>query len=119
MSREKLPLRRPSITLDVAHTYPGNQEPFVFTISVGFYDEAMTRPGEIFVHTMNRSVQKVSVDIHNSCVAVSFALQYGVPMKDLADAMLRDVTNQSHGFMGSMLDAVMQELLTVAGKKDA
>jgi ribonucleoside-diphosphate reductase alpha chain len=74
--RRKLPDERRSIT----HKFSiGGHEGY---ITVGMYDDGM--PGEIFI-TMAKEGSTISGLMDSFATAISFALQYGVPLKFLVD----------------------------------
>ncbi|MCS6951916.1 MAG: vitamin B12-dependent ribonucleotide reductase [Bryobacteraceae bacterium] len=74
--RRKLPDERPSIT----HKFSiGGHEGY---ITVGLYDNG--QPGEIFI-TMAKEGSTISGLMDGFATAISYALQYGVPLKFLVD----------------------------------
>ncbi len=74
--RRKLPDERRSITRKFSI---GGHEGY---ITVGMYDDGM--PGEIFI-TMAKEGSTISGLMDSFATAISFALQYGVPLKFLVD----------------------------------
>ena len=107
MTRERIPNRRPALTFEFEHVYPG-AGPRVFTATVGFYPGG--RVAEVFVDLVDGADKGVSVDAHDAAVLISFALQHGADLKDMGAAMLRGSDGVAHGFMGSLVDALGREL---------
>lgn len=105
-SRKRLPNRRPGFVVEFSHIYPGDQSR-TFTATIGCYDEACTKPAEVFINLVGGTVKKVNVDVHDAAVALSFALQHGADLGEMANAMLRGNDGRAHGFLGSLSDAVL------------
>jgi hypothetical protein len=72
-------------------------------MTIGFYDEAMKRPGEIFL-TAAKSGTDVEVNARDGAIAVSLALQHGVPLDVLAHSMTRNPDGSPSGPLGVALD---------------
>lgn len=94
-TRQNLPARRASETLEF------EADGLRYIATIGRYDDG--RPGEIFVNAA-RLDTGVDVAISDAAVAVSIALQYGVPVDVLAHAMKRDATGKPRGPLGHVLD---------------
>jgi hypothetical protein len=103
VNRHHLPNRRSATTFEFPHCYPG-AAPRVFTATVGFYDDGA--PAEVFVSLVDGTDRSVSVDVHDTAVLLSFALQYGAHLEDMGKAMLRGEDGVAHGFVGSLIDAL-------------
>lgn len=104
MTRTRLPNRREAITLQVPHPVPGSA--IYYDVSVGFNEG---KPQELFI-----SCNKLTTAMHVSgleiATLVSIALQHGATLKELADAMPRDDTNNPQGAAGAILDTVIETL---------
>lgn len=109
--RRRLPDCRVGITFDFQHQYPGAY-PMTFTATTGHYPAEdptqLGEVGEVFVDLVNGTDRRVNVDVHDATVVLSIALQYGAPLSVIAKACLRGEDGRAHGFMGSLLDAVME-----------
>ncbi|MGB6838542.1 MAG: vitamin B12-dependent ribonucleotide reductase, partial [Dehalococcoidia bacterium] len=86
--RRRLPDERPSIT----HKFRvGEQEGY---ITVGLYEDGT--PGEVFI-TISKEGSTIRGLMDSVAVLTSLALQYGVPVQDLA-RKFRSVRFEPHGF---------------------
>ncbi len=95
MTRERLPDRRKS-------------ENFRFKVgttsyhaTVGYYHDG--RPGELFLNC-EKTGTDLQVYMRDSAIAVSMALQGGVPIETLAKAMCRHEDGSPEGLLGQFLD---------------
>lgn len=97
MTREALPNRRPCDTLEFEH------EGHRFRATVGYFADG--RPAELFLTTgkPGTGVETVSRDC---AVAVSLALQHGVPIEILRHAITRLDDGTAAGPLGKLLDAL-------------
>jgi hypothetical protein len=97
MTREHLPNRRLSETIAFAH------EGHSFTGTVSYYPDG--RPAELFLSTgkPGTGVETVSRDC---AVAVSLALQHGVPLETLRHAITRLDDGTAAGPLGKVLDGL-------------
>ena len=96
--RRKLPDERHSIT----HKFSiGGHEGY---ITVGLYDDGT--PGEIFI-TMAKEGSTISGLMDSFATAISFTLQYGVPLKFLVDKFSH-VRFEPSGWTGNPTDPVRQ-----------
>lgn len=77
-----------------------------YIATVGFYGDG--RIGEIF---LNGGKLDSGADImaRDAAIAVSIALQFGAPIKVLADAMTRKADGSPDGPIGTLLQALVQE----------
>ena|ERR1700739_2969653 len=107
MTRERLLNRRPALTINFEHRYPG-ADPRVFTATVGLYPDG--RPAEVFVSLVDGTDKAIGVDVHDTAVLVSLSLQHGATLAEIGAAMLRGEDGVAHGFMGSLCDAVAREI---------
>jgi len=104
MSRKRIPARRAAETFTFSHCYPG-AGPREFTAAVGYYPDG--RIGEVFVHLVNGAEKLVTVDAHDAAIVLSIAIQNGANLKQISESMLRDEDGTPHGFLGSLLDAII------------
>lgn len=97
MSREHLPNRRPCQTITFEH------EGHRFKATVSYFEDG--RPAELFLTTgkPGTGVETVSRDC---AVAVSLALQHGVPVETLRHAITRLDDGTAAGPLGKVLDSL-------------
>ena len=80
MTRERLPQRRPNLTVDL--DFDGTR----YAVTVGYRVDG--RPGEVFTHGAKvGSMMDALLD--DACVVVSLLLQHGVQPRDHAGSMGR------------------------------
>jgi hypothetical protein len=96
MPRETLPGRRLTETHRIDH------DGQTFHVSVGFYEDG--RPGEIFITSPKASQTYAAVQAADAAVAISIAMQYGVPLAVLRDAFLRESDGSPAGILGAAVD---------------
>ncbi|WP_294534647.1 hypothetical protein [uncultured Rhodoblastus sp.] len=97
MTRETLPNRRPAATFDFACRNIG------YTATLGLF--ADQRPAELFLNSHKHSTAS-DHDARDTAILVSFALQHGATVSDLAKAMTRDSSGSPQGLAGHALDAI-------------
>lgn len=99
MSHESIPNRRPCETISFEH------EGHRFKATVGYFAEG--RPAELFLTTgkPGTGVETVSRDC---TVAVSLALQHGVPIETLRHAITRLDDGTAAGPQGKVLDQIAE-----------
>jgi hypothetical protein len=95
--RERLPNRRPSLTLDF------EINGLAYTATFSHFPDG--RVGEIFLQNSKPGSQS-DFNARDSAVAASLALQFGCPLEVLRKAVLRD----SHGNAGTPLGAALDLL---------
>lgn len=105
-SRSRLPNRRESTTLDL----PWGRERYHITYSLHTPPNALGyAPLEVFI-----SGPKAGTDLYALCntasVIISIALQHGVPLKVLADAVLRDEEGNPADIVGAVIDSLVAEM---------
>lgn len=105
MSRKRLPNLRQGETFEFPHRYP-NADLRIFTASVGCYPDDGTI-GEVFIHAADGKERTLNVDQHDATILLSFALQHGAKLEDLAKAMLRGAAGEPHGFLGALVDKLV------------
>jgi fructose-specific phosphotransferase system IIC component len=100
-ARELLPNRRRSET--IAFRFRG--APYTVTLS-RFND---SRLAEIFVDNGKCSTHLAS-DARDAAVALSIAMQYGVPPEAIRAAVTRDADGSASGIIGAVLDTLLGEV---------
>ena len=100
MPRETLPGRRQSTTARLDH------DGQTYHVSVGYYADG--RPGEIFLTAPKASQTFAAVQAADAAVAVSIAMQYGVPLAVLRDAFLREADGSPAGILGATVDLLLE-----------
>ena len=98
--RRELPPRR------VCDHYGFEHDTFNWTASVGRYDDGSV--GEIFL-TCTKQGTKVEASAQDACVAASIAIQYGAPLKVVADALMRDGRGNPQCALGVIMDKLLSE----------
>lgn len=100
-SRSRLPNRRESTTLDL----PWGRERYHITYSM----HPPNAPLEVFI-----SGPRAGTDLYAICntasVVISIALQHGVPLKVLANAVLRDDEGNPADIVGAVIDSLVAEM---------
>lgn len=104
--REPLPDRHPSVTVAFQYTMPG-AGPTPCRATLGFYDMAGARLGEIFVNA-GKVDSGLDVNMRDAAVLVSLALQSGYTLADLRPKMMRDHTGRAEGVIGQLLDLIAE-----------
>lgn len=104
-SRERLPNRRPSETINftVARDGVPSQD---YVATIGYRWDG--RIGEIFVRS-GKSGSDVSIQTQETAIAVSFALQFGCPLETIRKAMPRTNDGRPEGVIGTLLDILAVE----------
>lgn len=97
MTRETLPSRRPAETFDFDCRGIG------YTATLGLYDDG--RAAELFLNSHKQSTA-ADHDARDIAILISFALQHGAAVSDLAKAMTRDAAGAPQGLAGHALDAI-------------
>lgn len=116
MTREKLPERRRSITVDFDHVLeygpnglPARSASYIATL--GYYDDG--RLGEIFIESAQKVATSTDIAIRDAAIGLSIGLQYGVPIQ--ADSFLHDASDRPEGALGQLLAKITNDgLLTIA-----
>lgn len=101
MTRHKLPNRRPSETRRV------DSGDHTFYMTVG-YDQG--QPYEIFVTGRGKSGTVFDYLLSDVGVLISLALQHGVSVADLADAMVRREDGEPGSVVGQVLAEIADEM---------
>jgi hypothetical protein len=106
VTRERLPARRAATIVGFTHVTPAGAA-FNFTAHVGFYPDG--RPGEVFVDG-EKATSHADVEAHDAAILLSFALQYGATLAEIAPALLRGEDGEPHGVMGSLIDMIQRQI---------
>jgi hypothetical protein len=100
-ARKKLPSRRPLETFKFEH------DGLKYLMSVGFevdHEAKKFVPRELFLNSAQILGSATDINACDAAVAVSIALQHGVPLDDLRTAMKRNADGSPQGFVGAALD---------------
>ena len=97
--RTRLPNRRFSQTINIE--VDGQK----YIATVGFFDNG--KLAELFINSSGKLGSTADVNAADGALAVSLALQYGVPAEVLQKGMKRDTTGSPQGPLGAALDAVL------------
>ena len=98
MSREPLPLRRPSEIFEFTHP---PEAPIHYVATVGYFEDG--RVAEIFVNGP-KTGSGAAINAADAAVLVSVALQFGIPLDPLA----RDAAGRALGPIGALLDLLAE-----------
>ena len=102
ITRRTLPQRRAAETFGMRFW---NQP---FTVTVGFYADGT--PGEVFIDG-GKTGQDIQSTARDAAVLLSLAMQHGIPIEAIKQA----VTRNSDGEAASILGAIVDALLATAG----
>lgn len=95
MTRDPLPNARGALTFDF------EARGVFYTASVGVYPDG--RIGELFLNGLKRDTDS-DIVARDLAILISFALQHGATLADLAKAMTRDGEGRPQGLAGHALD---------------
>lgn len=98
-TREILPDRRRCATFTFAH------DGLIYTATVGLYTDG--RPGEVFLES-NKVGTPVHVNMRDSAIAISFALQCGTTVEQIRAAFTRDAEGRPEGPLGVLMDLLAE-----------
>lgn len=101
-SRRRLPNRRQSDTFELE--FRGRP----FAISIGRQPNS-SEPAEIFIHP-HKVASDASDDARDIAVLLSIAMQYGVPLESMRDAVCRFDDGSPAGLAGAVLDRLCGEV---------
>ena len=102
MTRERLPDRRPCVTMELVHDWR------TYSVTVGF-DITRNRIGEVFTHGAKIGSAMDSI-LDDACVAISLLLQHGVEPATLATSMGRLGDGKTPAsIIGSLTDLLARE----------
>lgn len=112
MSRERLPNRRRTITIDFNHVVewgpnglPGNAVPY--RAGLGYYNDG--RLGEIFIESAQKVATNLDIAIRDAAIAVSIGLQYGVDAEALVPSFLHNAAGRPEGALGQLLEKIKKD----------
>jgi hypothetical protein len=101
VTRETLPNRRKAETVNFSF------RELPYTASLGLYKDG--RPAELFLNCV-KSTTASDHDARDAAILISFALQHGATVEELAEAMARDANGAPQGIAGAALDNVLEQL---------
>lgn len=102
MHRNRLPNRRLSITNEMRYGKTS------FQVSIGYYDQACTKPAEVFI-SGSKAGSDLDATTRDGAVLLSVALQYGVPIEVMAGAITRGRTGDPATIIGAVIDRLQRE----------
>ena len=108
MTRETLPNRRSADTFEMV------ARDMIFIVSFG-RSPIDNRVIEVFASCSVGS-SNLDVDLCDSCVAVSLALQHGASVSDIRKSMLRARNGRPAGLLGAVLDEVELRSMVIDGE---
>lgn len=100
MNRQRLNHRRGCETIEFDHPEGESVQRYVGTIS-RFADG---RLAEVFLNSAKKAGSTADTNARDAAVAVSIALQYGVPIDVLRHALTRNADGSATGAIGHLLD---------------
>ena len=102
MTRERLPDRRPSVTMELIHDWR------TYSVTIGF-DIDRNRIGEVFTHGAKVGSMMDAI-LDDACVALSLLLQHGIEPARLASSMGRLGDGKTAAsIIGSLTDLLARE----------
>ncbi len=122
--RRELPARRETVRQRVK--IYGAKGPFNLYVDVGFFDQARTEPGEVFM-VLQKTGSEVRAVLDSLARTVSLGLQHGIPVETFVNLYLgtrfepaRPVEGHEHiKFASSPLDFIARELgIRYCGRDD-
>lgn len=118
MTRQRLPNRREAHSIEVMHIWdPQTDREFPELLRVNFSSLPNGQGiGEVVYEPDNARGTKTVNTNHDVCILISLALQWGVPLQEMRDAMLHHKINRlgnDHMMavtqVGAILDALARE----------
>ena len=100
IDRNTLPMRRPCETFEIA--FGGFRNSHVVT--VGYYDDG--KPGEVFINA-GKSGEVVEAIARDGAVLLSLALQHGVALETIRNAITRDGQDQPLSIVGAVVNRLL------------
>ena len=102
MIRQRLPDRRPCVTMELVHDSRS------YSVTIGF-DRSTGRLGEVFTHGAKNGSTMDGI-LNDACVALSLLLQHGVEPAALAASMGRlGNGNEPASIIGALADLLARE----------
>ena len=94
--------------MEFAHTHPDTGRRVAHLATIGYYEDGAV--GEVFVNTRRQSNDAANL-ARDAALILSIALQYGVPVEELAASVSRVEKNGGlpHTIIGSVLDLLVRE----------
>ena len=97
MTRERLPQRRASLTLNLEHQGLG------YSITISYFADG--RPAECFVQNHNLS-SSADVAARDSGILLSLLFQFGCSLETVVHAVTRNSDGSASGVVGAILDTI-------------
>ena len=97
--REKLPQRRYSETFELVF----NQSPV--SVTVGCYDDG--RVGEVFLAMQKKAGSQADLAARDIAILISLAVQHGVPLPTIGDALTKDSEGRPEGLAGLVVTRLL------------
>jgi len=104
MTREDLPPRRGTLTLEFNHALDRGGQAFPFRVSFSAYDDG--RLAELFLNSAGTLGTALDTGARDAAIAASLALQFGCPAETLRHALTRDGDGAPSGVLGRALDEI-------------
>lgn len=101
--REELPSHRSNRTFAFDYVDPKGAV-FPVCATLGLYPDGLV--GEVFING-GKLTTSFDVACRDAAILLSFALQHGARVPDIAGAMTRDAAGRAEGVIGQFLDLVI------------
>jgi hypothetical protein len=98
--RSALPARRAAEAFELRH----GGKAAVFHVTLGYYDDG--RVGEVFI-TGAKAGTEVEANVRDTAILVSLALQHGVPLEVMRNAITREADGTASTIIGRVLDTLV------------
>jgi len=110
VTRETLPDRRGSLTINFNHALDRGGQAFPFRATFSAFTDG--RIGEVFLNSAGVLGTALDVGARDAAIAASLALQFGCPLETLRHALTRDGDGEPAGVLGRALDVIAKEMAT-------
>jgi hypothetical protein len=107
MMRQRLPHRRPSLTLTIEDD--GQR----YHLTVGF-DPVTAEPSEMFLHGPRTGTQMASL-VHDGSILASLAMQHGIPASALVKSLSQCTGPNHHNMPASPIGAALALVASMEG----
>lgn len=98
--RNRLPQRRYCETFEIVF----NQAPV--SVTIGCYADG--RVGEVFLAMQKRAGSQADLAARDIAIMISLAIQHGVPLQVMADALTKDAEGRPEGLAGVVLPKLLE-----------
>lgn len=98
--RNRLPNRRYNESFEVIF----NGQPV--TVSIGCYADG--RVGEVFLNMQKQAGSQTDLAARDIAILISLAIQHGVPLKVMADALTKDADGNPEGLAGVVMPRLLE-----------